>query len=121
VKFSLPNDMAIYLHDTNHRELFAKEYRALSSGCVRVEKPLDLAQALLEGKPNWGKSKIDKVLNHGKTTYVRLPEPIPVYMIYWTAFIDDSGKLQSREDVYSWDRLQQIGNDVAVNEFSLAP
>ncbi|MCJ8314638.1 MAG: L,D-transpeptidase family protein [Saccharospirillaceae bacterium] len=121
VKFALPNDMAIYLHDTNHRELFSRDYRALSSGCVRVEKPLDLARALLEGKPNWDKSKIDKVLDHGKTTYVKLPKPVPLYLIYWTAFIDDNGKLQSRDDVYNWDRLQQIGNDVAVNDFSLAP
>ena len=121
VKFSLPNDMAIYLHDTNHRELFANNYRALSSGCVRVEKPIDLVEALLDGKPGWGQSKIDSVLDHGKTTYVRLPQAVPVYMIYWTAFIDESGKLQSRDDVYHWDRLQQIGNDVAVNDYPLAP
>ncbi|BCE00585.1 L,D-transpeptidase family protein [Marinicellulosiphila megalodicopiae] len=121
VKFALPNDMAIYLHDTNHRELFDRDYRALSSGCVRVEKPLELAQALLDGKSNWSQQKFNNIIDTRKTTYVKLPEPVPVYLIYWTAYVDEQGKLQRREDVYNWDRLQQIGNDVAVNDYSLAP
>ena len=115
VKFSLPNDMAIYLHDTNHRELFVKESRALSSGCVRLEKPITLAKILLEGKSGWSDQRIDQVLQGGKTTYVKLPRPVPVYLIYWTAWVDHNGRLQRRPDVYNWDKLDEIGQDMVLN------
>lgn len=103
VKFVIPNDLSIYLHDTNHRDLFEKDMRSLSSGCVRVEKPLELANALLKGKPGWDEDKIQQTLDSQKTTYVRLPENVPTYLMYWTAWVDDKGTVQFRDDIYKHD------------------
>ncbi len=111
VKFNLPNDMAIYLHDTNHRELFAKDKRALSSGCVRVENPLQLAELLLEGKPGWTNKRLQQVVETRRTMYVPLPKPVPTYLLYRTAWVDEQGTLQMRPDVYNWDQLDQFGSD----------
>ena len=105
VKFVLPNDMSIYLHDTNQPELFEKDMRALSSGCVRLEKPLELARALLAQKPGWNQSKIQEALAKGSTQYVRLPVSVPTYLTYWTAWVDDRGILQFRDDIYRRDKL----------------
>ena len=113
VKFVIPNDDSIYLHDTNSPNLFAEHARALSSGCVRVEKPLELAELLLKGKRGWDRKKIDAVLAQGETTYVKLPEAIPTYLTYWTAWVDDKGQLQFRDDIYQEDKvLQQNKNDL---------
>jgi murein L,D-transpeptidase YcbB/YkuD len=111
VKFTLPNNMAIYLHDTNHPELFDENYRALSSGCVRVEEPEKLAIELLKTKRGWNEKKIDRVLQSKRTTYVPLADPVPVYLLYWTAWVDTDGQLQLRPDVYQWDQLDKYGSD----------
>ncbi len=105
VKFVLPNDQSIYLHDTSHPELFEQEFRALSSGCIRVEKPLQLANALLDGKQGWDMQQIDKALAAGKTQHLRLPEAVPTYLMYWTSWVDDKGVLQFRDDIYGRDQL----------------
>ncbi len=105
VKFVIPNDDSIYLHDTNNRNLFSEHERALSSGCVRVEKPLQLASLLLDGKRGWNRQKIDEVLAKGKTTYVKLPEAIPTYLSYWTAWVDEHNIIQFRDDIYHEDSL----------------
>jgi murein L,D-transpeptidase YcbB/YkuD len=107
VKFVIPNDDSIYLHDTNSPQLFAEHERALSSGCVRVEKPLELAELLLKGKRGWNRQKIDEVLAKGETTYVKLPEAIPTYLLYWTAWVDAGGRVQFRDDIYQEDKLLQ--------------
>lgn len=104
VKFVIPNDQSIYLHDTNHKELFRYKDRALSSGCIRVEKPLELAHALLK-KQNWNKDTIDSAIQKAKTRAVRLKDPIPVYLMYWTTWVDESGQLQVRDDVYKRDQI----------------
>ncbi|GAB1258504.1 L,D-transpeptidase [Aurantivibrio plasticivorans] len=103
VKFVIPNDYSIYLHDTNSPELFNQDYRALSSGCIRVEHPLVLAETLLKGKSGWDRDKIDDVLQSGKTTYVKLPENIPTYLAYWTSWVDTDGRVQFRDDIYRED------------------
>jgi len=105
VKFVIPNDMSIYLHDTSHPELFARHKRALSSGCVRVEKPMQLARALLKGKKNWGNSRIDSQLESGETQYVKLPKPVPTYLAYLTAWVDKDQLIQFRDDVYQRDQI----------------
>lgn len=105
VKFVIPNDYSIYLHDTNHRELFAEHYRALSSGCVRVEKPLELAEQLLRFNRGWDMKKIQQVVAAGETTYVRLEQDIPTYLLYWTAFVDDAGTVHFRDDIYSLEEV----------------
>jgi len=104
VKFVFPNDKSIYLHDTNHKELFAQDMRALSSGCIRVEKPLELAETLL-GRQNWNKDLIRKVVDRRQTRPVRLKDPVPVYLMYWTTWVDNAGKLQVRNDVYNRDQI----------------
>jgi len=104
VKFVIPNDQSIYLHDTNHKELFRYKDRALSSGCIRVEKPLELAHELLKGQ-NWNRDTIDDVIERAKTRAVRLRDPIPVYLMYWTTWVNEEGQLQVRDDVYKRDQI----------------
>ncbi|MEY8247780.1 MAG: L,D-transpeptidase family protein [Bermanella sp.] len=104
VKFVLPNDKSIYLHDTNHKELFARKMRALSSGCIRVEKPRQLAHALLKDQ-NWNTALINKVIRRAQTRPVKLKRPVPVYLMYWTSWVDEHGQLQMRDDVYQRDQI----------------
>jgi len=111
VKFMLPNNMAIYLHDTNHPELFKEPVRALSSGCVRLEKPTELAEFLLTQKPGWDASRVERAFSSKRTAYIKLAQPMPVYLLYWTAWVDDQGLLQQRPDVYEWDQLDIYGSD----------
>lgn len=103
VKINFPNDHMVYLHDTNHRDYFVKTYRALSSGCVRVENPLELAAYLLYNKPeNYNQSKIDSIITFEKTRIINLDEEIQVHILYFTAWFED-GNLQFRDDIYSYD------------------
>lgn len=103
VKFVIPNDASIYLHDTNQPELFGEDYRALSSGCIRVADPMLLAETLLRGKQGWNRQQLDKVLATGKTQYLSLPESVPTYLTYWTAWVDEAGRVQFRDDIYNED------------------
>ncbi len=102
VKFVFPNDKSIYLHDTNHKELFSRKMRALSSGCIRVEKPVELAHALLKSQ-NWNQSLIENTIGNSQMRPVQLKAPVPVYLMYWTTWVDESGELQIRDDVYKRD------------------
>lgn len=105
VKFVLPNDQSIYLHDTSHPDLFQRKLRTLSSGCVRVEKPLELAKALLKTDTQWSDKRINKTLRRNKTQYVKLPKPVPTYLFYQTAWVDNTGTLQFRDDIYERDQV----------------
>ncbi len=102
VKFVFPNDKSIYLHDTNHKELFRRKMRALSSGCIRVEKPVELAHALLKPQ-NWNQSLIENTIQNSQMRPVQLKSPVPVYLMYWTTWVDENGQLQIRDDVYKRD------------------
>jgi len=102
VKFMFPNEFAVYLHDTPHSELFDKEERAFSSGCIRVEDPLQLAELLLEDETDWNRERIDQIIASGKTTSVTFTKPIPVLLSYWTAWVAN-GILQFRRDLYGRD------------------
>ncbi|MCC3160306.1 L,D-transpeptidase family protein [Hymenobacter sp. 15J16-1T3B] len=104
VKFLFPNSQDIYLHDTPHDELFSQAKRGFSHGCVRVEKPLVLAEYLLRNKPGWDMSKIQQTVAEGKEQYVTLPEKLPVYLVYFTAWVDDAGNLHFRDDIYGHDK-----------------
>ena len=105
VKFVLPNDQSIYLHDTSHPGLFKRKLRTLSSGCVRVEKPMELAKALLKTDTQWDDKRIEKILRRNKTQYVKLPKPVPTYLFYQTAWVDNAGTLQFRDDIYERDQV----------------
>lgn len=115
VKFHLNNPWAIYLHDTGERELFGENYRMLSSGCVRVEKPLDLAAYLLRNNPNWTLAKIKAAVAKGipgenVQPQIRVPLVVPMstYLMYLTADVDDAGHLILADDNYYQDvRLAQ--------------
>lgn len=104
IKFTIPDSDSIYLHDTNTPELFNKDKRTISSGCIRIEHPQALAQALLSGT-RWTPGKIQHTLNSGKTRHVRLMEDIPIYLFYATTWVDDHQQIQFRDDVYKLDRL----------------
>jgi len=102
IKFLMPNPDSIYLHDTPSRDLFKRDARAFSSGCIRVENPLELAAFVLGDA--WNGKPVSALIQAGKTQYVRLPEPVPVYLVYLTSWMDDAHQAQFREDIYKRDR-----------------
>jgi murein L,D-transpeptidase YcbB/YkuD len=100
LKFEFPNPFSVYLHDTPMHRLFALDARELSHGCVRLEHPLDLAQLLLAAsKPDSIQQAIDK----GQTTHIRLPESMPVAVLYWSAYVEADGTVDFRDDLYQRD------------------
>lgn len=101
-KFNMPNSEAIYLHDTPNHSLFNRNARAISSGCVRVNKANELAGILL-GDAGWEQKRIDGALKEGSTKYVNIPDRIPVYLYYQTAWIDKDQQPQYRADIYQYD------------------
>lgn len=104
VKFMFPNMHAVYLHDTPAKELFAKTRRDFSSGCIRVQNPIDLAEWLLQSRGDWPRSRIEAVLAMGRETTVTLAEKIPVHLLYWTVVADDDrDDVRFIEDIYSRD------------------
>jgi murein L,D-transpeptidase YcbB/YkuD len=109
VKFIFPNDHAVFLHDTPNQALFKKTERAFSSGCIRVENALELAQLLLNDDGEWNRKAIDRVVGSGKLRTVVLHEPIPVLLLYWTAWVGSDGRVNFRHDLYDRDKLVQQG------------
>lgn len=103
VKFMFPNAYSVYLHDTPSKALFDSDERVFSSGCVRVEKPLELAQRLLADQSKWSADSIRKALEAGKTQNITLARRVPVLIAYWTAWVNDAGENQFRRDVYGQD------------------
>ena len=101
VKFMYPNPHHIYMHDTPARELFARSERTFSSGCIRLEQPLELARILLEGT-EWDDAAIARVLSSGRTRVVNLPQPVMVLMLYGTA-VPEGDRIYFAADVYSRD------------------
>lgn len=102
-KFDFPNDFAVYLHDTPARSGFSKFDRLSSHGCVRLEKPEDLAKLLMENTPEWQPEAIDAALAAGKTVRAKMAAPVSVYLMYWSAFAGANGQVGFREDPYGWD------------------
>lgn len=104
IKFALSNPYAIYLHDTNARALFRRAERALSSGCVRVEKPAELARILLDDPVSWSAEALEAALDGGRTRTVGVGREVTVLLHYSTAGLDEHGQLQLRNDIYDYDR-----------------
>ena len=104
VKFRFPNPFGVYLHDTPSRSLFDRAVRALSHGCVRLERPADLAAWALRDHPQWSPEAVQAALDSGRERAVAVPEPIPVHIAYWTAWVDDQGTLRFGQDIYGQDR-----------------
>lgn len=103
VKFMFPNKHSVYIHDTPAKALFGREERALSHGCIRLEKPREFAQLLLQDQKDWNDQKIWEAMNSHVEQTVNLKEKIPVYLIYLTFWSDSSGKPNFRPDIYGRD------------------
>jgi len=103
VKFNFPNGHLVYLHDTNHKELFEFNGRSLSSGCIRVQDPLELAYYLLETDESvMNKKRVEKIIASGKTSGIPIKKPILIHILYWTAWMNENG-FQFRNDIYNLD------------------
>lgn len=106
VKFMFPNQFDVYLHDTPTDSLFGRAARLFSHGCVRIEKPEELAVYLLRDQPEWTPERIHAAMHAGEERHVKLRQPIPVYLGYWTARVAPDGIVQFRKDVYGLDGRQ---------------
>ena len=103
VKFLFPNSFSMYLHDTPSKSLFKEEKRAFSHGCIRVSEPRRLAMYLLRNDTSWTGQKVDAAMASGIERFVTLRKPVPVSIVYFTAWVDGEGSLQFREDIYRRD------------------
>lgn len=118
VKFLFPNTYDIFFHDTPDKELFQNDKRAFSHGCIRLADAEKMAAYLLQDKQKWTSEKIREAMNSGKEQYVALDKPVPVMITYFTAWIDEDGRLNFRDDVYSHD--EKTGQRMFVYKSSFA-
>ena len=105
VKFIFPNNFSVYLHDTPNDYLFKRTNRSLSHGCIRLDQPFALAQYMLKGK-GWSDTKIEEAMKQGEEEHVPVAKT-PVYILYFTTWIDEEGKLNVRDDIYELDKKQK--------------
>ncbi len=104
LKFDFDNDFAVYMHGTPHPELFEKDERAQSSGCIRLRDPEEFAVILLSrNSGEWNQEKVRAEIDSNKTRWLRMAAPLPLYVMYWTAFADADGKINFRRDIYGYD------------------
>ena len=103
VKFLFPNSFNMYLHDTPAKSMFDQDKRAFSHGCIRVSEPRKLAIHLLKDDPTWTTSRIDSAMNSRQEKYVTLKRSIPVSIVYFTAWVDEQGRIHYRDDIYNRD------------------
>jgi len=105
IKFMFPNKYAVYLHDTDNKSLMNRRYKVYSSGCMRVERPFDLMSVLLEhAKGSYSQSDIEEILASNKPTTIKLSEPIPVHILYFTVYEED-GLAYFKNDIYMYDQI----------------
>ena len=105
VKFLFPNHFNVYLHDTPAQALFDRIERDFSHGCIRIERPMDLAKYVLRDQPSWTEEKINEAMHAGTERSVALKQPLPVYLVYFTAW-EENGATKFADDVYGYDRKQ---------------
>lgn len=103
LKFDLVSPFGVYLHDTSARSLFALPARTLSHGCVRLERPNDLAVLLLT-RQGWAPEDVQAAIDKGATRRITLDRPLPLFVVYWTATTGDDGWVRFADDPYGWDR-----------------
>ena len=117
IKFVFPNSHSVYLHDTPHKELFDKPERTFSSGCIRIENPLQLAELLLNDKEKWNQQKIADAIASDKTQTIYLPEPVTIMLLYWTVVIEPDGTVNFRNDIYGRDKqlLKALDGDFNIS------
>jgi murein L,D-transpeptidase YcbB/YkuD len=111
-----PNKYAVYLHDTDNKTLLEKRYKLYSSGCVRVDRPFDLVDLMLENaKKGYDKEKMQTILDSNKPTTISLRKPIPIHILYFTVYQED-GLAYFKNDIYSFDKI--IEESVSYNKKS---
>jgi murein L,D-transpeptidase YcbB/YkuD len=103
VKFVFPNSYNIYLHDTPSKHLFNAEKRTFSHGCIRISEPVKMIEYLLQNDSSWNSERIYNAMYGGYERQVQLKKNIPVYIVYFTAFVDEKGLLNFRKDIYNRD------------------
>jgi len=103
VKFVFLNKYSVYLHDTPARPLFEESQRDFSHGCIRIEQPIALAVYLLRQNARWTRDSILSALGDAVDRTVPLPEPMPIHLLYWTAWADKDGTIQFRRDIHGRD------------------
>ena len=113
VKFLFPNSFNIYFHDTPAKSLFNREKRAISHGCIRLSEPEKLANYLLRNNKEWTPQRISQAMNSGEEKWVKLKDPVPVFISYYTAWVDEQGRMNFREDIYEHD--QKIKNKMFIS------
>jgi len=112
LRIDMPNPHSVYMHDTNHKELFSADYRFQSSGCTRVEDPRALATWLLADNPGWGRREIDAGIAKGERTDIRLAHKVPVAWVYLTGWATRDGTIHFRDDVYGHDEKPALVADM---------
>jgi len=118
VKFDFPNEYDVYMHDTPAKDLFSKDNRIFSSGCIRLERPFALLSYLLNGNPEWDLHHTAEVLQSGKLTTIKI-KPLPVYIIYATAWVDRNGVLNFRRDPYGYNEdpnLEEMAPEAMIDD-----
>lgn len=120
IKISFPNQYSVYMHDTPHKELFEKEERTFSSGCIRLEKPFELAELLFDDPAKWSLQDIMNAIDTGETRTVSLPRPVTILLLYWTVGVDEGGIISFRKDPYNRDSavLDGLGRDSEIRPVS---
>ncbi len=111
IKFIFPNKHFVFLHDTPAKSLFSRSMRAFSHGCIRVEKPMELADILFKGSKKWNRDKIQEIINSGETTTIHLEHPMPILILYWTVTTRKDGGINFLHDIYNRDQKILIGLD----------
>ncbi len=112
VKFEFQNTDSVYLHDTPAKNFFSQDYRALSHGCVRLEKPFALVSYFIQNDPRIDETGVQERLDRGTTSYFRVQAPLPIIITYLTAWIDDHGLVNFRDDLYQIDNPAPIPDQV---------
>lgn len=108
VKFLFPNNYNIYFHDTPNRNLFSQSNRSFSHGCIRIAEPKKMARYLLRHDSSWTSEKIDSAMHLKKEKWVPLKKSIPVFIVYFTAWVDQNGQLNFRKDIYKHDEKMAV-------------
>ena len=111
VKFEFTNSDDIYLHDTPAKNLFDQDKRAFSSGCIRLEKPFELANYLMRNSPEWNDEHVKEILEIGKTSYIKAAKPTTIIITYITAWVDEYGLVEFRDDLYGRDAPPEQNNN----------
>jgi len=101
IKFMFPNDFAVYMHDTPSRGLFSAPRRAFSHGCMRVDEPFALAEAVLGPGSGWSAERMRRLIGE-QERYINLSQPLPIHIEYFTAYVDEYGELRLRDDLYGY-------------------